>query len=164
MANALLSTTYSYQNLRGTAWVRPAPFLFATTPSSSRGTPALRRLPSAISGAVIHTNGSRSVCNSCGSSRRRRRGASPPRCAISKASSHSTPPCNRAKGPVPSAHAHRPCSTIGPRSNGDFDFFSVHRITYALGDVQRLLGQLLGRPMPSDVDVSTWRVQPTAGE
>ena len=36
--------------------------------------------------------------------------------------------------------------------NGDLDFFTVHGITYALSDVQRLLAQLLGRPMPSDVD------------
>lgn len=36
--------------------------------------------------------------------------------------------------------------------NGDLDFFTVHGITYALSDVQRLLSKLLGRPMPSDVD------------
>ena len=36
--------------------------------------------------------------------------------------------------------------------NGDLDFFTLHGTTYSLGDVQRLLGWLLGRPMPSDVD------------
>lgn len=36
--------------------------------------------------------------------------------------------------------------------NGDLDYFTVHGITYALPDVQRLLAQLLGTPMPSDVD------------
>ena len=36
--------------------------------------------------------------------------------------------------------------------NGDLDFFAVNGVTYALPDIQRLLAQLLGRPMPSDVD------------
>ena len=36
--------------------------------------------------------------------------------------------------------------------NGDLDFFQLHGFTYALGDIQSILGRLLGRPMPSDVD------------
>lgn len=36
--------------------------------------------------------------------------------------------------------------------NGDLDFFTLHGNTYSLKDVQLLLAQLLGRPMPSDVD------------
>jgi len=36
--------------------------------------------------------------------------------------------------------------------NGDLDFFIFHGVTYALGDVQRLLARLLGRPTPSEVD------------
>ena len=36
--------------------------------------------------------------------------------------------------------------------NGDLDFFTANGVTYALTDVQQLLGHLLGQRMPSDVD------------
>ena len=44
--------------------------------------------------------------------------------------------------------------------NGDLDCFTISGSTYALGDVQSLLEQLLGQPMPSESTNS--RLQPMA--